>query len=172
EGDPAKERTRSGYLKALSLGLLELAKMNVRAEACVSCHYVTDTKLLGVGHSNGARFNYISGTKKVAKHWDRELAEDELDKAPFKAFMKAIAPSTMIIASITPAAQTQPQTKIVAPPSPPQAPRRRDPVIASSPPKPITLPPFPRVSDSASVRELLFIIARRLELLARKVGDK
>lgn len=174
EGDPAKERARSGYLKALSLGLLELAKMNVRAEACVSCHYVTDTKLLGVGHSNGDRFNYISGTKKVAKHWDRELFENELDKAPFKAFMKAIAPSTMIIASITPAAQTQPQTKIAAPPSPPppQAPRKRDPVIATAPPKPITLPPFPRVSDSASVRELLFIIARRLELLARKVGDK
>lgn len=179
EGDPAKERQRTGYVKSLALGLFELANMETRAKSCVGCHYVVDTKLLGVGHSNGARFNYISGTKKIAKHWDREPTDDELDKAPFKAFMKTIAPSTTIIAAApAPVASTialaQTQTQIVTPPQPPpaQAPRRRDPVITSAPPKPITLPPFPQISDSASVRELLLIIAKRLELLSRKVGDK
>jgi hypothetical protein len=40
-----------------------------------------------------------------------------------------------------------------------------------APAAPIDLPPFPSVSDTASVREILMIVKKRLELLYQKTGQ-
>ncbi|MFQ5607318.1 MAG: multiheme c-type cytochrome [Candidatus Zixiibacteriota bacterium] len=171
EGDVSQGRNRSGYVDALPLGLNELANMDVRADVCVGCHYVAEVKLLRTGHSNGAKFNYIKGTRTVAKHWDRSPTDDELSKGPFKALIKKIAPSASIVISApTPAPASASPLPPAAPPI--QARRNADPVISSRPSKPITLPPFPAISDSASVQELLLIVARRLDMLAQKVGSR
>jgi hypothetical protein len=211
--DPHSEKP-GGYEKALKLGLVELKKVDTRGNACVRCHYITDQKLLAAGHPDGASFNYISGIKKVAKHWKRPPAGDDLVKAPFEKAMRAKGPVAQIVKVepvVAPPPVSEPPAKTVAAPAPPtkaaavaisEKPKKEQQVTAPvvnvpqpsrptapvmPPPMPtavtppadtvaivapiIDLPPFPNISDTASVREILMIVKKRLELLYQKTGQ-
>ncbi len=207
EGDPKLGRSRPGYVKALRLGLVELANVDQRAMTCVRCHYITDQKLLAAGHPDGARFNYISGLKKVAKHWQRSPEQNELTKAPFERAMNAKGP-VMAVAAAAPAApraaadkRANPSATIAAPAQPEMMPAAAMASPAAAPARmaatapmnlpatlpeaallpasaettrvmrPLTLPPFPAVSDSASLGEILLIVKKRLELLYQHTGQ-
>src|SRR5262249_17977562 len=56
-------QTKGSYEKAISLGMLRTKDLAVRAKNCVGCHIVTDAKLLGAGHPNGANFDIVEGSK-------------------------------------------------------------------------------------------------------------
>jgi len=212
--DPHSEKP-GGYEKALKLGMVELKKVDNRGNTCVRCHYITDQKLLAAGHPDGASFNYISGIKKVAKHWKRPPGGDDLVKAPFEKAMaakgpvaqmvkiepvavavaapvaeavaKAVAttepaakPETAVASAApktvraeTPAANTPNFIKPKAPAMPPPMPTAITlPTEDVAPAAPLDLPPFPSVSDTASVREILMIVKKRLELLYQKTEKK
>jgi hypothetical protein len=195
-----------GYEKALKLGLVELQNVDTRGNTCVRCHYITDQKLLAAGHPDGATFNYISGIKKVAKHWKRQPAGDELTKAPFEKAMRAKGPVAQIV-KVEPAAATvaekpakaatSPENPAAVAPEKPKTARAEKPVVNATKPvtrkepalppptptavtvpdedvapaaPPLDLPPFPSVSDTASVRDILLIVKKRLELLYQKTG--
>ncbi|MDZ7268644.1 MAG: multiheme c-type cytochrome [candidate division KSB1 bacterium] len=200
EGDPKLGRNRPGYVKALRRGLVELANLEQRAATCVRCHYITDQKLLAAGHPDGARFNYISGLKKVARHWKRQPDQTELNKAPFERAMAGKGP-VLAVAAVTAAPAT-------APPAPPPPAAKTGMVQAENPPAtamsparmtaaagrampaaapmaalpvapaettrvrlPLTLPPFPAVSDTASIGEILLLVKKRLEMLYQRTGQ-
>jgi hypothetical protein len=193
--DPHSEKS-GGYEKALKLGLVELKNLDTRAKTCVRCHYITDQKLIAAGHPNGANFNYISGMKKVARHWKRQPAGDDLAKAPFEKAMQAKGPVAQMV-KVAPAAP--PVSKPPAKPAAIATPETRQPVqtaesAAAAPPQntvvsrlrptavvtpaenlapfaPLDLPPFPNISDTTSVRDILLIVKKRLELLYQKTGD-
>ncbi|MGH7456828.1 MAG: multiheme c-type cytochrome, partial [bacterium] len=216
EGDPKLGIKRPGRIKALQLGMVELKNLDNRANTCVRCHYITDQKLLAAGHPNGANFNYISGLKKVAKHWKRPPGSEELTKAPFEKAMQAKGPVAQMV-SVTPAvavapappvetdiapkplvaAETPKPTQSVKPvveappptrkkespaptpalvpkqatvPTPPMPTAVSMPTDSIAPLAPLELPPFPSVSDTASVQEILLILKKRLELLYQKTG--
>jgi len=197
--DPHSEKP-GGYEKALKLGMVELKKMDNRANTCVRCHYITDQKLLAVGHPDGGTFNYVSGIKKVARHWKRQPAGDDLVKAPFEKAMRAKGPVAQMV-KVEPAV-----APLAAPPAKPAAvaapeilktvraaeqpaintprPARQKELIMPPPMStavtipaedvasaaPLDLPPFPNISDTTSVRDILLIVKKRLELLYQKTG--
>lgn len=207
--DPHSEKP-GGYEKALKLGMIALKNVDNRANACVRCHYITDQKLLAAGHPDGAKFNYISGIKKVAKHWKRQPAGDDLVKAPFEKAMNAKGPVAQIVkaeaavaAPVSPSpaktvAISEAPANVAGAAAPPKTARAEAPVsrisqpLAPRPPAPkamttavtvppedampvampIELPPFPNVSDTASVGEILLMVKKRLELLYQKTGGK
>lgn len=214
EGDPKLGVNRPGRIKALQLGMVELKNLDNRANTCVRCHYITDQKLLAAGHPNGANFNYISGLKKVAKHWKRQPGSEDLTKAPFEKAMNAKGPVAQMVsvapaptaaaapaspakteaAPVTnvetttqpvkpaveappPARQKEPVTpspaitlRQVAAPPPPMPTAVNTPMENMTPPAPLELPPFPSISDTVSVQEILLILKKRLELLYQKTG--
>ncbi|MCZ6506642.1 MAG: multiheme c-type cytochrome, partial [Acidobacteria bacterium] len=73
EGDKSLGVNRPGYLQALRLGKRELLNLEVRAQVCTSCHYVTDPRLISAGHPSGADFDYGRGMVSI-KHWDHSSA--------------------------------------------------------------------------------------------------
>lgn len=207
EGKREDGVNRAGYQKALKLGLVELKNLKARGQTCVRCHYITDQKLLAAGHPDGARFNYVSGIKKVAKHWQRAPGEEELNKAPFAAAMDAKGPIAQItkiaaveentsseppLTSTSPEPETgerpagtpivttvQPAIQRAAPATPirrsklsPDSPKIVEATMPTAPDsaiiRPIELPPFPQLSDTMSVEQVLLIIKERLELLYDK----
>jgi hypothetical protein len=228
EGDPKLGLNRPGRIKGMQLGMVELKNLDNRAKTCVRCHYITDQKLLAAGHPDGARFNYVSGLKKFAKHWKRPPAGDDLVRAPFEKAMNAKGPVAQIVKVETapepaPAAKTaeaptpelstnaaaspvietpansaaavvrETPAKPATPPNTRTAPAAE---VVSNTPKPIRqneptppppptvviapaenvapidLPPFPVISDTASVQEILLILKKRLELLYQKTNGK
>ena len=210
--DPHSEKP-GGYEKALKLGMVELKNVNARANACVRCHYISDQKLLAAGHPDGANFNYISGIKKIAKHWKRPPGGNDLTKAPFEKAMQAKGPVAQIVkVEPAPATTPDPPAKTVATSEAPAKPaavaisekpkiaRVEEPVINTPkpirqnkpepvmpPPRPtavtlpadtvalaapIALPPFPNISDTTSVKDILLIVKKRLELLYQKTEGK
>ena len=149
---------RPGYVKSLKLGLKDLKNLDVRAQQCVSCHYVTDQKLLATGHKSGADFNYVSGMRKVAKHWKREPGPDDLSKGSFDKAKGARGPSAKIAAVEAPkqnaapaAAPTgaQPSMKGAAKAAPAMATPALETRPARTPPPPP--PPSVAISEAASV---------------------
>lgn len=138
EGDVKLGVNRSGYIKALQLGLVELKNLDKRANTCVRCHYITDQKLLAAGHPDGARFNYISGLKKVAKHWKRQPDANDLTKAPFEKAMNAKGPVAQIAKIEAAAPPPTPAEKPVTPPPSAAAPATATPASASNAPLPET----------------------------------
>jgi len=110
--DPHSEKP-GGYEKALKLGMVELQNVDARANTCTRCHYITDQKLLAAGHPDGANFNYISGIKKVARHWKRQPVGEDLSKAPFEKAMRAKGPIAQIV-KVEPVAAT-PAPPVTAP---------------------------------------------------------
>ena len=186
---------RPGYVKSLKLGLRDLMNLDVRAKQCISCHYITDQKLLAAGHGNGAKFNYVSGVRKVAKHWKRQPGGDDLSPAPFDKAKGGKGPSTQIAKTDPPAATPASNQPGDGTPSPTPAstastrPRAPRPARAAPPPPPppaamaaeplpetgevmdpgmdtgLNLPPFPQLNDSISIDKQLLLIKRRLRLL-------
>ena len=183
---------RPGYGKSLKLGLKDLKNLDVRAQQCVFCHYVTDQKLLATGHKSGSEFNYVSGMRSVAKHWKRQAGADDLSRGPFDKVKTARGPATKIADAEPPpsaaAAATSPSpgpaggdqpARIRAPrplrpaPLPPPPPAVWEPMpeigaaadegTASG----LPLPPFPALTDSMSIDKRLLIIKKRLQLLDR-----
>ncbi len=258
EGEPGQGVNRAGYKKGLQLGMVENKNVEVRGKTCVKCHFITDQKLISAGHPDGARFNYISGVKKIAKHWKRPPAEGDLNKTPFEKAMAAKGPVAQIAkveaaaapATLPPAAaanqsgteqppRTQANSSANTPPATapnstnPAAPTntatsattlQTTPVVktstalateglsrtinraATEPPannritatmptmtapmpaaidltmlpadtmRAMGLPPergfgpFPQISDSTSIREVLIILKKRLEMLHQRTG--
>jgi hypothetical protein len=255
EGQAGQGINRTGYKKGLQLGMVENKNLDVRGKTCVRCHYITDQKLISAGHPDGARFNYISGIKKVAKHWKRPPADADLNKAPFERAMSAKGPVAQIgkvEAAAAPAAPPPAAQPAATPPAadqpkmnqpatnqseraatgepaatsssmapatsqaPPVTSVEKTPVAPASPapaqtmirtaaesqntpappggmrpsnrmpaPTPTAidlaippadtmrasgLPPFPQISDSTSIREVLIILKKRLEMLHQRTG--
>lgn len=190
---------RPGYIKGLQLGMVELKNLPTRAASCVRCHYITDQQLIRAGHSNGTKFNYVSGIRKVSgtpNHWKRAPNNDDLARAPFDNALKAKGgqvPSRSVVVAKTPTPPpatpptipgNAPDQSVTAPNSaaptvepPLQLRPRRPPPAPTPPPAPavsterVKLPPFPAISDSASVGEILLILQQRLKLLYRKTGN-
>ncbi len=202
EGDRNLGVQRPGYIKGLQLGMVELKNVDKRGTACVKCHYITDQKLISAGHPSGANFNYVSGIKKVAKHWRRAPADADLSKAPFEKAMSAKGPIAQMVkveapppapmptATPTPepmAVEAAPQAASIATPPPvapvvtrapatratrASAPSKEEPSEMQQPMMPLMLPPFPQVSDTASVPQLLLLLKQRLDLLYEKTKGR
>ena len=85
EGEVSAGTSRVGYVEGLKLGMQELKKLDVRAQLCVSCHFINDSKLIRAGHPDGRGFSYAFKIKKVADHWRRPPEEADLDSGPFLA---------------------------------------------------------------------------------------
>jgi hypothetical protein len=147
----------------------------------VRCHYITEQKLINAGHPAGERFNYLAGMKSVTKHWKRAPTDNDLkNRQPFdNAKAKR---GTVKLLSTTPARTAapsdgggndnteQPATRPEpARPVPAPRPVAASPVVVESV-GPIDLPPFPVISDSASVDEILLKVKQRLELLYQKTS--
>ncbi len=69
EGEGIEGPTRPGYVKALTLGMVELQNLETRAQTCSSCHYITDPRLISSGHPSGIDFDYVAGMKQT-RHWN------------------------------------------------------------------------------------------------------
>lgn len=185
---------RPGYTKSLPLGLKDLKTPEVLADACIRCHLITDQKIVAAGHPDGAKFNYKSGMKSVAKHWKYRDPGNIPEQSVFKAVAARKGPAGIAMkpakAPAPPKTAAQPAVKSEVPPpkSPvveaepeapvpvrrPPPPPKPVPAVATAPPPaatPVELPPFPNVTDSTRVDQLLFILKKRLELLYRKTGS-
>lgn len=175
-GSGYKDNHKEAKGKGFAFGLLDLGNVDKRGEACVRCHYITDQKLINAGHPVGERFNYLAGMKSVAKHWKRAATDNDLkNRQPFDNAKAKRGPVKFVSATPTKplpsnggdnteqrAALPEP-ARAIPPPRP----------VASSPGVvesvgPIDLPPFPAISDSASVDEILLKVKQRLELLYQR----
>lgn len=197
---------RPGYTKSLPLGLWDLKNPDVLAEECVRCHLLTDQKILAAGHPDGAKFNYKSGMKSVAKHWKYRDPGNIPDQSVFKTIVarkgptgiaakapKAAAARSAALPEATvgmsaappgkPVVQIPKQTteaKMEDSPPPvrvrkPPPPPRPAPIDVTAPPPaaatPVELPPFPAITDSTRIDQMLLQLKKRLELLYKKVGS-
>lgn len=117
--------TRPGYTKSLPLGLSDLKNPDVLAAACVRCHLLTDQKILAAGHPDGAKFNYKSGMKSVAKHWKYRDPGNIPEQSVFKAVASRKTPTGIASRATRPAATAQPKPEAVKPPSPPAPPQTK-----------------------------------------------
>jgi hypothetical protein len=176
--------------------MIDLKNLDTRAKTCVRCHYITDQKLVAAGHPNGANFNYISGIKKVGRHWKRQPAGDDLTKTPFERARQAKGPVAQMVkvAPAAPPVSKPPAKREAIVPAESRQPARTAEAVAAAPPQstvrsrptptaaimpvenptpavPLDLPPFPNISDTTSVRDILLIVKKRLELLYQKTGD-
>ena len=62
-----------GYQTALGLGMVALKKPEVRARVCAGCHYITDPRLISVGHPTGNDFDFSQRNSRI-RHWEHALA--------------------------------------------------------------------------------------------------
>lgn len=183
---------RDGYTKSLPLGMKDLKKSEVLAAACVRCHFLTDQKILDSGHPDGFKFNYKSGMKSVANHWEHRGKGDVPESQVFKAAVARKGPGGKPVTTRTPAATTPgaatpsvqtpvEQTPVVANTPAPQRVRKPPPIpkppavdVSATPPpskEPIVLPPFPTITDSTRIDQTLLLLKKRLELLYKKTGN-
>ena len=72
--------------RALTLGMVALEDPSTRADKCSGCHYVTDPRLISVGHPTGADFDFVAANAAI-KHWQTDVSPDVL----LAAFSGAIA---------------------------------------------------------------------------------
>ncbi len=94
--------SRSGYQKALRVGLVELRNVNIRAESCVQCHQINEKKLLEAGHPTGEGFDYLKGIKNyISKHWDYQLRKIDLDEQPYMSAVQKRPIPQFSVASIS-----------------------------------------------------------------------
>ncbi|MEO1088703.1 MAG: multiheme c-type cytochrome, partial [Acidobacteriota bacterium] len=70
EGDESLGRERTGYQKAIKVGMKDLYERTVRVKNCASCHYITDPRLISSGHPTGVDFDVAAGLEKI-RHWQR-----------------------------------------------------------------------------------------------------
>ncbi len=169
EGNPSQDTNRSGYKKALKVGLVELRNVNKRAVACVSCHYINDKKLLEAGHPTGETFNYVRGIENaISKHWDYTVRATDKDKAPYEAAKKKKGPIPAFeVASAGPTVTASGPAKTII--------IYRDSALPPwlNPNKEVEIEPFnPQTSDSSSIEAILLEIKERIEYLHKAIGKK
>ncbi|MEM8993397.1 MAG: multiheme c-type cytochrome [Acidobacteriota bacterium] len=70
EGDESLGRERTGYQKAIKVGMEDLYERRVRVKNCASCHYITDPRLISSGHPTGVDFDIADGMEQI-RHWRR-----------------------------------------------------------------------------------------------------
>ncbi|MCH9032200.1 MAG: hypothetical protein IIB00_08085 [candidate division Zixibacteria bacterium] len=170
QGDFMQGVNRAEYRQSLTLGLLELKNTDVRGEMCVSCHYMTDQKLLAAGHPGGQNFRYVKGMRQISKHWKHGMGDEDTDKTPFAKAKKKRGPIAFIAktnASVSTPTPAAPARRFVAPPQ-----AASDPFFSTKSIGPLDLPPFPTISDSASVEEIMLILKRRLDLIYKRIAAK
>ena len=172
-GNPLDEG-RSGYKKALKVGLNRLRDVNVRAKNCIDCHHIDEKALLEAGHPTGEGFDYTGGIKKsISGHWDYKLRPVDTDskpydnilaKRPIPAFTLKGAP-----AAAAPVSQGGGGTRIVykyinrGQPAPDWL----------NPEKTVEIDAFePEISDSTTVEEILEMIKKRIEEIHQKINGK
>jgi len=144
---------RPGYTKSLPLGLKDLKTPEVLADACVRCHLLTDQKILAAGHPDGAKFNYKSGMKSVAKHWKYRDPGNIPEQSVFKAVASRKGPTGIAAkpakAAPAPAPEPKPAAKAAPPPVAKAEPPRPQPapiaddVRRAEAPTPVRRPPPP-----------------------------
>ena len=165
--NPANDLNRSGYQKAIRVGLEQLRKTNVRARACVDCHYINEKKLLEAGHPTGEAFNYVRGIKNnISQHWDYKIRPADIDKTPYDKEKIRRGPI--------------PEYAEIQPPGGTATGGGSGPIIiyrgTPAPPwldtdNTISLPPFtPQIDDSSSVEEILRKVKQRIDLIHKKIG--
>jgi len=86
--------------RSLELGRVALDDLPARASTCAGCHYVTDPRLISVGHPTGADFDFVAANATI-KHWETDAAPAAL----LAAFNGVIAergplPSVVVIAPV------------------------------------------------------------------------
>ena len=184
-------RRRPGHLAALALGKADLRDLSVRAAACTACHYVTDPRLLSSGHPSGSDFDYLEGMGKV-RHWDQEVPAAELraaigaavsargqvprvQQAVLASGGDAVQPRTVTrrrprTTSLGGRRRSEPPAVLTLKPPPP---RPLSPATSRRGDEPaLALPPFPEITDSVPVDEVLGLLQERLEMLYRLVGQQ
>jgi len=138
-------QTKGAYEQAISLGMLRTKDLAVRAKNCVSCHIVSDKRILNIGHPDGTKFDIVKFSDQI-KHWEETHSPAEIAAAG-EAAIKAKGGVAVAKSSPPPAPAPEPApAKPSAPPpsQPPQA--TAEPAPAKPEPKqvaaePLTAPP-------------------------------
>ncbi|MGD8396265.1 MAG: multiheme c-type cytochrome [Candidatus Eiseniibacteriota bacterium] len=188
EGEKALGTQRPGYQKGLDAGMVELRKLETRAETCASCHYITDARLLWAGHPSGTQYDFAAGNQKI-KHWDAPLAGAGQLAAAWQAVTSRRGPIPDVkpvdLASIQVASGSgQGGSGAASGASRPRAGGGGRSAAAGSTPAPTgpVVPvvvkhveisePFPAVSDSLPVDAVLVTLKQRLDYLYETLGAK
>jgi hypothetical protein len=161
---------REGF-QAGTDGLLKLADMSVRADACVRCHFCTDQKLLDIGHPPGwpRAGTYGSKSSTVARppdHWKEFLPDVDADPAPFEAALKrtGFEPSTAApLAAAVAGGPGEVRTITVI----------RGIFPLTNPPvvQPLDLEAPAPLPEDATTLEILTALQRRLQYLYRRLDE-
>jgi len=163
------DTSRKGYRAALRVGLLELRNVKVRAKQCVTCHYITEKKLLATGHPSGEGFDYIDGIRNsIAKHWDYKPRKSDFDSAPYASEIqrRGPVPAVNIINLRAPGGGGTRNVTVI---------RYKDPELPGilNPTEPVSLAPFnPKITSSTPVDSILLRIKTRIEYIHNKLGKK
>ncbi|MDJ0841583.1 MAG: multiheme c-type cytochrome [Acidobacteriota bacterium] len=185
EGDKALGLERPGYKRGLELGMAELRNSAVRAEACASCHYITDERLLSSGHPSGEQFDYAASLKKI-RHWEGDRDPDAGAYAAVLSKRGPVPQVTLARKAETIIIEPEPQVAAKADPAPkpiakpketekrvqPKRPQRPKAVTtrpARSAPTAETvklrLEPFPDLDPNAPIEDVLLFIKQRIQKL-------
>jgi hypothetical protein len=173
----------NGYSVGKDFGMALLENLDVRAEACAQCHYITDPKLISTGHPSGTNFDFVQGNQKI-RHWKQPIATSGALKSAFDKLKQrrgAIPQVARVLSTEPPPSSSKPpsqeivveQQTQVTPPKPPTVRPVNFRPQSLSPPrsaKSTKLPPFPAINENTSVEEILLILKERLELLYEKTG--
>ncbi len=174
EGERSPGADRPGYLRALGQGMRDLRRLEVRAEVCTRCHYITTPRLLSAGHPSGLGFDFVRGMDEV-RHWESPAPDAAEIRQAFGAAQVARGrpPAVDRSAALRPAPELGrrlprrswrqgrlPRARILDPVE-----VRPDREEAG-----LELPPFPALTEETTLEEGLRAVRGRLELLYRTVG--
>ncbi len=195
ETDKQLGRRRPGHLAALRRGKLDLADAGARAERCAGCHYVTDRRLLSAGHPSGADFDFARAMAEV-RHWQRPLEPAVQLASAYTRVKSARGPVPDVPRAVLAAAGSRVEggskrgavatrravfatgtapgssgapipIALLDPPAPrPAAAGSR----SSSQGPPVDLPPFPEITESTPIEDVLLMLRERLARLYRAVA--
>lgn len=174
QGERAEGAERPGYLRALGLGMRDLWRLEVRAEVCTRCHYITEPRLLSAGHPSGVGLDFVRGMDEV-RHWERpEVSAGEIERAfgaalvargrpPVVDRSAALRPDPGLERRLPRRSWRQgrlPRARLVAAPTVDRT-RREE--------AGLELPDFPDLAGETSLERGLRALKGRLELLYRTV---
>jgi hypothetical protein len=174
EGTPPSDplsTERTGYQKALRVGLRELRNVNTRAQTCVDCHQINEKKLLEADHPTGEGFDYIKGIRNnISKHWDYQPRSEDLSEAPYQRAVQAkpIPEFTVKIAALPEGAEmlaggTDTVFVYVDPSLPPWL----------NPDNTITVKPFePKSTQDAPLDSILLEIKNYIEYIHQQINQR